>query len=60
MNDYCPYYHIDSTDIVNINQCWAIVDKTKQLDRKLIRHCGCEGDKKRCDFKKIGEVRRNE
>lgn len=52
MNDYCPHYHIDCNDETDINQCWAIADRT-HITTNII-HCGCEGDKKRCDFEKIG------
>ena len=50
--DYCPYYHINCTDKVDMHQCWAIAERT-HITKDII-HCGCEGDKERCDFKKVG------
>ena len=55
-NTYCPHYHIDCRDKVDIHQCWRVFLRTN--DPNSIYHCGCEGDKKRCDFEKIGGVQK--
>lgn len=51
-NTYCPHYHIAATDPTDIHQCWAVAERT-HITKDII-HCGCEGNKARCDFKKIG------
>lgn len=52
MTDYCPHYHIDCRDKVDMHQCWRVFLRTN--DPNSIYHCGCEGCEERCDFKLIG------
>ncbi|MBQ0103978.1 MAG: hypothetical protein KBS99_07395 [Prevotellaceae bacterium] len=47
-NEFCNFYHIDN----GASSCWVLYEIHK--DKHLVRKCMCDGDKKRCDFNKIG------
>lgn len=55
----CPHHHI--TDGQQF--CFAVVNQygkhtLRRADRaKLIRHCGCGGNERLCEFKKVGGIK---
>ena len=58
-NQYCSHFHIDCGECV----CWAVADRmgkhTLRIEdiQKLVRPCGCGGNEKLCEFRKVGGLK---